>query len=97
MFTELIILLGLAIFVMLYRKSSNGNVFQELFETVGGIYDKYAPYSFKTVREKAKELGQEYTTRQYISQVIVLGGAAALVGYFYFYSIARFCYKKMNC
>ena len=87
MLTELMILLGLAIFVILYRKSSNGNVFQELFESVAGIYDKYAPYSFKTVREKAKELGQEYTTRQYITQVVVLGGCAALIGYFYFYSI----------
>ena len=39
------------------------------------------------VREKAIELGQEFTPRQYLTQVIVLGGLAALVGYFYFYSI----------
>ena len=51
------------------------------------MYDKYAPYSFKMVREKAVELGQEYTPRQYLTQVIILGGIAALVGYFYFYSI----------
>ena len=39
------------------------------------------------VREKAVELGQEYTPRQYISQIVILGGLAGLVGYFYFYSI----------
>lgn len=29
----------------------------------------------------------EYTTRQYVAQVALFGGFAALVGYFYFYSI----------
>ncbi len=81
---ELIILLVLAIAVIMYR---NGKSYKNVAEKVGGLYDKYAPYSFKVVREKAKELGQEYTTRQYITQVFMLGGFAALIGYFYFYSI----------
>lgn len=87
MFLELIILLALAIFVILYRKSPDGNVFNQILNTLGSVYDKYAPYSFTTVREKAKELGQEYTKRQYLLQVATLGGFAALVGYFYFYSL----------
>ena len=55
--------------------------------TIGNTYEKYAPYSFKVVREKAKELGQEYTTRQYTIQVILFGTVAAFVAYLYFYSI----------
>ena len=86
-FTELFILLGLAIFVIFYRKAKNGEKIKNAIDVVGDIYDKYAPYSFKTVREKAKELGQEYTTRQYLTQIAILGGFAALIGYFYFYSI----------
>lgn len=84
---ELIILLALAIFVFIYRNSKKGEALKNVVDTVGGIYDKYAPYSFKVVREKSKELGQEYTTRQYITQIVMLGGFAAIIGYFYFYSI----------
>ncbi len=85
---ELFILLGITIFVIIYRKNNGeGNVYENIVNTVGGIYDKYAPYSFKTVRAKVKELGQEYTTRQYVTQVVLIGGFAAFIGYFYFRSI----------
>lgn len=84
---ELILLLGIAIFVLIYRKNPQEGVYNYVTGNVERIYDKYAPYSFKIVREKAKELGQEYTSRQYIAQVALIGGFAALVGYFYFYSI----------
>ena len=85
--TELGILLGIAIFVIFYRKSQSGEEIKNPLELAGDVYNKYAPYSFKVVREKAKELGQEYTTRQYATQIAFLGGFAALIGYFYFYSI----------
>ena len=84
---ELLIILGIILFIFLYRRWKSGKSNKNIIDTIGGIYDKYAPYSFKIVREKTKELGQEYTTRQYITQIIILGGFAALVGYFYFYSI----------
>ena len=84
---ELVLLIALAMFVYAYRKSNGSLRLKDVADAAGGLYDKYAPYSFKIVREKAKELGQEYNARQYITQVIVLGGLAALIGYFYFYSI----------
>ncbi len=85
---ELLILLALAIFVLVYRNSKNSKeAVKNITDTIGGIYNKYAPYSFKVVREKTKELGQEYTTRQYITQIVVMGGFAGLIGYFYFYSL----------
>ncbi len=86
---ELLILIFLGLFVVFYRKKSNGdtNSIKMMANAVEDIYNKYAPYSFKVVREKSKELGQEYTVRQYITQIAVLGGFAALIGYFYFYSI----------
>ena len=37
------------------------------------------------VREKTKELGQEYTTRQYMLQVGIISGFAAIVSYLYFF------------
>ncbi len=84
---ELFIMLGIAIFIIMYRNNKNGKSYKEVLNKVENIYDKYAPYSFKVVREKTKELGQEFTAKQYIMQIVLLGGFAALIGYFYFYSI----------
>ena len=84
---ELFILLAIAIYVLAYRKNNGKQVYRYFITKATNMYDKYAPYSFKLVREKAKELGQEYSPRQYLMQIIVIGGIAALIGYFYFYSI----------
>lgn len=84
---ELVILLIIAVFIILYRKAPGENLYNTFVSYFMDIYDKYAPYSFKMVREKTKELGQEYTMKQYISQVVLIGGFAGLIGYFYFYSL----------
>ncbi len=84
---ELVLLIAIAMFVYAYRKSNGNLKLKDVADSASSIYDKYAPYSFKLVREKAKELGQEYNARQYITQVVLLGGIAAVIGYFYFYSI----------
>ena len=87
MYIEILIVALILIFVYLYRKNSGNKSYKFLARTFGGAYEKYAPYSFKVVREKAKELGQEYTTRQYVIQVAIFGIGAAFVSYLYFYSI----------
>lgn len=84
---ELFILLVIAAIVLLLRQKPGENIYKFVTNKATDTYDKYAPYSFKLVREKAIELGQEYSPRQYITQVFIIGGFAALVGYFYFYSI----------
>lgn len=87
-FLIFIIVLAIAIFVILYRNNSNSNnVYKFINKKIGVIYDNYAPYSFKVVREKVKELGQEYTPRQYAIQIIVFAVSAAVVTYLYFYNI----------
>ena len=84
---ELIILLTITIFIITYRKNTGENVYKFFVSQVSNIYEKYAPYSFKTVREKTKELGQEYTARQYTVQVVLFAGIAGGISYMYFYSI----------
>ena len=84
---ELVLLLLIAIFVITYRKNTGDSVYKFFVKEVSSIYDKYAPYSFKMVREKSKELGEEYTTKQYISQIAIFGIAGAGIAYLYFYSI----------
>lgn len=83
-----LIVLAIAVFVVLYRNNSDtNNVYKFINKKVGVIYEKYAPYSFKVVRKKVKELGQEYTPRQYTIQVVVFAVSAAVVTYLYFYNI----------
>ena len=60
----LFLLLIIAVGILLYRNYKGQNISKYITEQVQVIYDKFAPYSFKVVREKAKDLGQEYTARQ---------------------------------
>lgn len=84
---ELIILLAIALFIVLYRQYRGQNVYKFITEQAGVVYDKFAPYSFKVVREKTKELGQEYTPKQYILQSVVFTIFSAVISYLYFYNI----------
>lgn len=87
MYFEIIIVFIILGFVYFYRKNTGTTSYKFITKSVSNTYEKYAPYSFKVVREKAKELGQEYTSREYASQVAIFGIAAAFVSYLYFYSI----------
>lgn len=67
---------------------NNGeNVYRFFLTQVSGAYNKYAPYSFKEVRAKTKELGQEYTAKQYLTQILIFAGVAGGISYLYFYNI----------
>ena len=83
-----IILIGfIIIFIISYRYSVGAGVYKFINTQVNSIYDKYAPYSYKEMRAKIKKLGIDYTPRQYFTQLVLLGGFAAGVGYLYFYSL----------
>lgn len=84
---ELVILILITIFIITYRKNTGDNFYKFLMNEINSVYEKYAPYSFQMVREKTKELGQEYTAKEYISQVIIFGAAGAGIAYLYFSSI----------
>ena len=86
-FLIFVVVLAIAIFVILYRSSKKTNVYRFVNEKIHVAYEKYAPYSFKVTREKVKELGQEYTTKQYIIQIAVFAISAAVISYLYFYNI----------
>lgn len=77
----------IVLFIVFYRKNSGEGVYKYITRQTTTLYDKYAPYSFKVIREKVKELGQEYTSRQYALQVIVFSVAAFVITYLYFYNV----------
>ena len=84
---ELFIIIVFVIAIYLYRNYKGENVGKYVLDQVQGMYDKFAPYSFKVVREKTKQLGQEYTPRQYAIQVTIFASFAAVVTYLYFYNL----------
>ncbi len=84
---ELILILAIAVFVLLYRQYRGQNVYKFIVEKTGVIYEKFAPYSFKVVREKTKQLGQEYTPKQYMTQVLMFSLFAGVISYLYFYNL----------
>ena len=84
---ELAFLLVFALLIYLYRNYQGENVGKYVFDQVQRLYDRFAPYSFKVVREKTKQLGQEYTPRQYAIQVAIFASFAAIVTYLYFYNL----------
>ena len=62
-------------------------MYEFLKKKTSEAYDTYAPYSYKVMRDKIKELGLEYSHRQYIMQVVAFAGVAGVVGYLYFYNL----------
>lgn len=85
--TELLIIAAFVVGIYLFRNYKGDNVGKYVVGQVQGMYDRFAPYSFKVVREKTKQLGQEYTPRQYTIQVTLFAGFAAVVTYLYFYNL----------
>ena len=85
---ELVILMAIALFVIIYRRNDGSESFYTFMKSQFGIvYQKYAPYSFQTISAKMKELKQEYTMKDYMIQIVVLGGLAGGIAYLYFYSL----------
>ena len=84
---EFLLISIIVIFVVLYRMNTGAVTYKFIVEKVGIAYDKFAPYSFKKTREKVKELGMEYSTKQYTTQVILFAGGAFAISYLYFYSV----------
>jgi hypothetical protein len=84
---DLILLLLIFFFIIIYRKNTGEHVYRFIVDQATSIYEKYMPYSFKVVREKVKELGQEFTVRQYTFQMVLIAGGAFIISYLYFYNI----------
>ncbi len=83
-----ILLIGIVIlFIVSYRNSSGEGIYKFITNQTSYLYNKYAPYSYKEMRSKIKSLGIDYTPRQYITQVVVMGALAGAIGYLYFYNL----------
>lgn len=85
---EFVILFLIAMFIIIYRENDGSETFYKFLKSqFNVVYEKYAPYSYRTISAKMKELKQEYTIKDYVLQIVVIGGIAAAIAYLYFYSL----------
>lgn len=75
------------VFIVVYYQNAGKKTYKYVAGKVGDIYNRYAPYSYSKVREKIKELGQDYTPKQYLFQAVIFSVGAFLITYMYFYNI----------
>ncbi len=78
---------AILVFIIIYYQNSGKRTYKYVAGKAGDIYNKYAPYSYKKVRQKVKELGQDYTLKQYITQAVIFSVFAFVITYMYFYNI----------
>ena len=84
---ELILVIIIFVFIITYRLKRGDSIYKFLNEQINSAYEKYAPYSYKEMRKKIKELGLDYSPRQYMMQLIMFAGIAGGIGYLYFYDL----------
>lgn len=83
-----VLIVGIVIaIIIIYRRKEGARVYKYIVNQATNVYNKYVPYSFREVREKTKELGLEYTPKQYTTQALIMGIAAFAISYLYFYNI----------
>lgn len=83
-----IVLIGLIIiFIVSYRTKKGESVYKFIAQQAVNAYRKVEPYSFKVMRNKVKQLGLEYTPRQYIIQIVLFAGLSGIISYLYFYNL----------
>lgn len=75
------------IYILLYRQNKGESVYKYITRQTSAAYERISPYTFKSVREKVKDLGQEYTPKQYALQVSIFAIGAAVISYLYFYNL----------
>lgn len=77
----------LLLFVILYRSNVGEQTYKYVSRQGRRLYSKVSPYTYKEIRQKIRDLGQDYTVQQYIGQVLLFGIGAGVVTYLYFYSL----------
>ena len=82
-----IIVAILIIFIIVYRSNVGEQTYQFVSRQGSRLYSKVAPYTYKEIRKKIKDLKQDYTPQQYIGQLILFAAGGGVITYLYFYNL----------
>ena len=78
------------VFIILYRSNAGEQAYKFVSLHGNKLYSKVAPYTYKEIRKKIKELKQDYTVQQYVIQVLMFSAGGGIVTYLYFYDLVVF-------
>ena len=82
-----IICAAILIFIILYRSNTGEQTYKFVSVQTSKLYSKVAPFTYKEIRKKIKDLKQDYTVQQYIGQVVIFALGGGIITYLYFYSL----------
>ena len=82
-----IICAAILVFIILYRSNVGEQAYKFVSVQGSKLYSKVAPYTYKEIRKKIKELKQDYTLQQYIGQVVMFALGGGVITYLYFYNL----------
>ena len=77
----------LIIFIIIYRSNVGEQTYQYISRQGRRLYSKVAPYTYKEIRKKIRDLKQDYTVQQYIVQCVMFAAGGGVITYLYFYNI----------
>ena len=84
---EFILIGAIIAFVVIYRLNSKSNIYKYINKKANILYDRFAPYSYKQIRKKVRDLGLDYSSKQYTIQVVIFSILAFAVSYLYLYNL----------
>ena len=77
----------LILFLIIYRSNTGEQVYKYVSYQGKALYSKVAPFTYKEIRKKIQELGQDYTPAQYAFHVVIFAVVAGFITFLYFYSL----------
>ena len=75
------------VFIVLYRNNAGDEAYQFISAQGKRLYSHVAPYTYKEIKKKIKDLNQDYTLQQYIIQVVIFAAGGGIITYLYFYNL----------
>ena len=82
-----IIVAIILVFIVIYRSNLGDKTYEYINAKSNYLYSKVAPFTYQEIKKKIKDLGQDYSIQQYITQVIIFAVVAILFTYAYFQSL----------
>ena len=76
---EYLFVIAILLFIIVNRLRSGEKFYNYVSGATDRLYDKYASYSFKVIRQKIKDMGMELTPKEYLIEFISLFTSASSI------------------
>ena len=84
---EYLLVIAILLFIAVNYLRSGEKLYNFVSVSTDKLYDKFASYSFRVIRQKIKDMGMELTPKQYLIEYLIFVGGTFLITYLYFYNV----------